>query len=194
MSEQEHTTDIPERFFSDVTDKPFESCNVCNKSLLQSNEPYVIEKAMKNYEGHDFSSTIYEFAICQKCHMNMQKSMSEESLANLQNYYSSIMAEKGNQPIMIDLNNFNLDTWLSKCFFKGSEIDSMKEYQIVGQFKGNRMIMNSPPIIIGETAMQEMAGLLSDKTTDEMNGFRDRFLGPSPEIEELIYSKKLILI
>ena len=95
---------------------------------------------------------------------------------------------------MIDMNNFDMDNWLSTCFFEGSEINEMKEYQVVGQFKGNKLIMNTPPIIIGEKAMSEMAKLLSDKTTDEMNGFRDKYLGPSPEIEEMIYGKKLILI
>ncbi len=194
MNQKDYSIEIPERFFSDVTDKPFESCNICDKSLLENDEPYVIEKAMRNYEGHDFSSTIYEFAICHDCHSNMQKSMSAESLQSLQNYYTSVMVSKGNQPIMIDMNNFDMDTWLSKCFFMGEEINGMKEYQVVGQFKGSKMIMNTPPIIIGEGAMKQMAELLSEKTTDEMNGFRDKFLGPSPELEELIYGKKLILI
>ncbi len=78
--------------------------------------------------------------------------------------------------------------------FNGNEIDKMKEYQVVAQFKGKQMLLNTPPIIIGEDAMKQMSGLLSDKTTDEMNGFRDKFLGPSPEIEELIHGKKLILL
>ena len=120
--------------------------------------------------------------------------MSEESLANLQRYYQSIMMEKGQQPIMIDVNNFNIDQWLSKCFFKGDEIKELSEYQIVAQFSGDKMILNMPPMVIGEKAMEEMSELLSDKTIDEMNGFREKFLGPSPEIEELIYGKKLILM
>ncbi len=194
MNQKDHSIEIPERFYSDVTDKPFESCHICDKSLLENDEPYVIEKAMRNYEGHDFSSTIYEFAICHDCHSKMQKSMSPESLQSLQKYYSDIMLAKGSQPIMIDMNNFDMNTWLSKCFFKGDEINAMKEYQIVGQFKGSKLVMNTPPIIIGEGAMKQMAELLSEKTTDEMNGFRDKFLGPSPEIEELIYGKKLILL
>lgn len=194
MNQKEYSIEIPDRFFSDVTDKPFESCNVCDKSLLENDVPYVIEKAMRNYEGHDFSSTIYEFAICQECHTKMQASMSKESLQNLQKYYAGVMHEKGSEPIMIDMNTFDMNQWLSKCFFKGDEISRMKEYQIVGQFKGSKLIMNTPPIIIGENAMKQMAGLLSDKTTDEMNGFRDKFLGPAPEIEELIYGKKLILV
>ncbi len=194
MSQEEYKIEIPKRFYSDVSDQPFTNCNICDKYLHENDEPYVVEKAMRNYEGHDFSSTIYEFAICQKCHTNMQKSMSEDSLQSLQKYYGDMMVKKGNQPIMLDMTNFDMDNWLSKCFFEGDEITKMNEYQVVAQFKGSKLIMNTPPIIIGENAMKQMAELLSEKTTDEMNGFRDKFLGPSPEIEELIYGKKLILI
>ncbi len=194
MDQQNYLIDIPKRFYSDVTEKPFHNCDICGKQLLNNNVSYVIEKVIKNYEGHDFSSTIYEFAICLDCHTNMQKSMSAESLQNLQNHYSKVMAEKGNEPMMIDMRTFNMDDWLSKCFFSGGEIKDMKEYQIVGQFTGSKLIMNTPPIIIGHEAMKQMAGLLSEKTTDEMNGFRDKFLGPSPEMEELINGKKLILL
>lgn len=194
MNQKEFIIEIPRRFFSDVTDRPFENCSICEKYLLGNDVPYVVEKAVKNYKGHDYSSTIYEFAICEDCHMEMQKSMSGESLQNLQVYYNRIMADKGNRPIMMDMRNFDMDSWLSKCFFDGMEISNMSEYQIVAQFRGAHLIMNTPPIIIGESAMKQMAGLLSDKTTDEMNGFRDRFLGPSPELEELINGKKLILL
>jgi len=194
MKMEEFKTDIPERFYSDAEGKPFEYCQVCGKYLLSEETAYVVEKALKNYKGYEFSSTIYEFAVCIDCHKKVQEGMSEESLANLQRYYQSIMMEKGQQPIMIDVNNFNIDQWLSKCFFKGDEIKELSEYQIVAQFSGDKMILNMPPMVIGEKAMEEMSELLSDKTIDEMNGFREKFLGPSPEIEELIYGKKLILM
>ena len=98
MDQGEFSIKIPERFYSDVTDQPFSNCNVCGKSLLENDVPYVIEKAMRNYKGHDFSSTIYEFAICQDCHVKMQKSMSEDSISSLQKYYSDVMTKKGSQP------------------------------------------------------------------------------------------------
>jgi len=194
MDQKEFTIEIPKRFFSDVSDEPFENCNICGKYLLDGEVPYVIEKAVKNYKDQDFTSTIYEFAICHDCHSKMQKFMSDESIRNLQEYYNSVMQERGNQPMMIDMRNFDMDDWLSKCFFKGKEINSMDEYQIVAQFKGSKLVMNTPPIIIGEEAMKQMAELLSEKTTDEMNGFSEKFLGPSPEFEELIHGKKLILL
>ncbi len=191
---EEYKIDIPDRFYSDAEGKPFENCQMCGKFLLTEGTTYVVEKAIKNYKDYDVNSTIFEFAVCIDCHTKVQQGMSDESLANLHRYYQHIMAEKGNQPIVIDVRNFNLDDWLSKCFFKGDEIKEMNEYQLVAQFNGNKMLMNMPPMIIGEKAMEEMAELLSDKTVDEMNGFREKFLGPSPEIEELIYGKKLIMI
>ena len=191
---EEYKIDIPDRFYSDAEGKPFENCQMCGKFLLTEGTTYVVEKAIKNYKDYDINSTIFEFAVCIDCHTKVQKGMSDESLANLHRYYQHIMAEKGNQPIVIDVRNFNLDDWLSKCFFKGDDVKEMNEYQLVAQFNGNKMLMNMPPMIIGEKAMEEMAELLSDKTIDEMNGFREKFLGPSPEIEELIYGKKLIMI
>jgi hypothetical protein len=191
---EEFKIDIPGRFYSDTDEKPFEYCQMCGKYLLEDGTHYVIEKALKNYKGFDFSSTIYEFAVCLDCHQKVQERMSQESLNNLQNYYRGIMLEKGQQPIMIDVNNFDLDKWLSSCFFKGDKVSELNEYQIVAQFNGDKMILNTPPLVIGERAMEEMSELLSDKTIDEMNGFREQFLGPSPEIEELIHGKKLILL
>ena len=194
MSTNEFTIDMPERFYSDAEGKPFQNCQVCGKYLLDENTTYMVEKAFKNYEGYDFNSTIFEYAICIDCHTDVQKSMSAESVENLQKYYFQVLANKGNQPITINLNNFKLDDWLSKCFFTGDAVHGMKEFQLVGQFKGSKMVMNTPPLIVGEAAMEKMSGLLSDKTIDEMNGFKEQFLGPDPEIEELVFGKKLIMI
>lgn len=194
MTPDEFTIDMPDRFFSDEDGKPFENCQVCGKYLLDDGTTYMVEKAFKTYEGYDFDSTIFEYAICMDCHMKVQKSMSAESINNLQQFYFRVLAKKGKQPITINLNDFKLDDWLSKCFFTGDAVNGMKEYQMVGQFKGSKMVMNTPPMIVGESAMEEMSALLSNKTIDEMNGFKEQFLGPDPEIEELIFGKKLILI
>ena len=194
MTDHQFTIEMPDMFYSDSEGKPFKNCQVCGKYLLDEDTTYMVEKAFKNYEGYDFNTTIFEYAICLECHMKVQESMSTESTEKLKQFYFRILAEKGSNPVTIDLNNFNLDNWLSKCFFTGDTVAGMKEYQLVGQFKGTKMIMNTPPLIVGEAAMEEMSGLLSDKTIDEMNGFREQFLGPDPEIEELIFGKKLILI
>lgn len=194
MHEQEFKIEIPEKFYSDAEGKPFENCQVCGKYLLDEGTSYVVEKAFKNYEGFDFSTTLFEYAICSECHTRVQKSMSKESMQNLQNYYMQKVAEKSNQPIVINFNDFKLDDWISKCFFTDNSVKTMQEYQLVAQFNGSKMVMNMPPIVVGESAMEEMAELLSNETIDEMNDFKKKFLGPDPELEEIISGKKLLLI
>ncbi len=190
----DYLIDIPEKFYSDGEGEPFKKCVVCGKDLLEEGTHYVVEKAIKNYKGTDVTSTVYEYAMCMDCYMEMQQSMSEESLQNMQRYYENFVQKRGSSVMMIDLSKFNLDEWLSKCFFKEKPVGEMEEYQIMGQFNGNHMVLNTPPMAIGEEVMEEMAKLLSKKTRGEMDRFRERFLGPPPEIEELIFGKKLLLI
>ena len=191
---EEFWADIPEQFYSDSEGKPFEKCVVCGKDLLVDGTQYVIEKAMKNYEGYDFSSTVFEYAMCIDCYMEMQKGMSEESIQNLQRYYQNFMDQRGNRPLTINLQTFDVNEWLSKCFFKEKPVREMKEFQLIGQFNGKHMLLNTPPMAIGEEVMEEMAELLSEKTKGEMDRFRKEFLGPPPEIEELLYGRKLLLL
>jgi hypothetical protein len=186
--------DIPEHFYSDGEGAPFEKCVVCGKDLLKEGTRYVIEKAIKNYKGTDVTSTVYEYAMCMDCYMEMQKNMSEESLNNLQKYYESFVEKRGSNVMMINLDTFNLDTWLSKCFFTDEPVKEMDEYQIMGQFNGNKLVLNTPPMAIGQTVAEEMSELLSAKTKGEMDRFREQFLGPPPEIKELFFGKKLLLI
>jgi len=194
MENQEYKIEIPEKFYSDAEGKPFEYCQVCGKFLLADGTSYVVEKAFKNYKGYDFNTTLFEYAICTDCHTQIQKSMSAESIQNLQQYYMRIVAEKSKQPMVINLNEFNLEEWTSKCFFTDDEVINMDEYQLVGQFNGSKMVMNMPPMVVGEAAMNQMSDLLSNQTIDEMNDFKSNFLGPDPQLEEIISGKKLIFI
>lgn len=190
----EHKTDIPERFFSDAEGKPFEHCQVCGKFLLDPGTSYVVEKAVKSIPGHEFYSTVFEYAICLNCHSKFQQGMSAESVQNLQRYYAQVVAERGRRSLIIDREDFNLDSWLSHCFFTGESVEKMEEYQVVAQFNGPSLVMSMPPMLISGSAIEEMSHLLSDKTIDEMNGFREQYLGPDPQLEEFIFGKKLILI
>jgi hypothetical protein len=154
----------------------------------------MIEKVFKTYAGHDFKSTVFEFAICNSCHQKMQEGMSEESMRNMQMYYQNFIQQRGSDSVMIDLRTFDINQWMSKCFFKDTPVSEMEEYQIVGMFKGDKLILNQPPMVMGYDVMEEMSELLSKKTKDEMNGFRKKFLGPPPEFSEFIYGRKLIMV
>jgi len=186
--------EIPKIFYSDAEEEPFHSCVMCGKDLISSGEEYMIEKVFKTYEDHDFVSTIFEFAICLDCHKKMQQTMSAESLQNIQKYYEGIIQKKGGNSIMIDLNTFDINQWLSKCFFTDKPVTEMEEYQVVGVFKGDKLLLNQIPMVMGGEVMEEMSELLSQKTRDEMNGFREKYLGPPPEISEIFSGKRLIML
>lgn len=192
--QQEVKIDIPKIFYSDAEDQPFHHCVMCGKDLMASGEEYMIEKVFKTYQGHDFVSTVFEFAICLDCHQKMQESMSEESLANIQRYYEEVIQKKGGSTVMIDLRTFDINQWLSKCFFTDEPVSQMEEYQVVGVFKGDKLLLNQIPMVMGGHIMEEMSELLSEKTRDEMNGFREKYLGPPPEISEIFHGKKLIML
>ena len=186
--------EIPKVFYSDVEDKPFETCVMCGKDLVNSGQEYMVEKVFKTYPGHDFVSTVFEFAICMDCHKKMQSSMSEESLQNINTYFNNFIQKKGSNTVTIDLTTFDINQWLSKCFFTDKPVSEMEEYQVVGVFKGDKLLLNQIPMVMGGEIMEQMSELLSKKTRDEMNGFREKYLGPPPEISEIFSGKKLIMI
>ena len=43
---------IPKVFYSSVTEKAFDNCIACNKELLKPGVQYVIEKAIRHFDGN----------------------------------------------------------------------------------------------------------------------------------------------
>ena len=76
---------IPEIFHSTGTGKPFSHCVSCNKELLNSDNPYIIEKAIRQYLEYKTTDTIFEYAMCMDCYMKIDQSLSDESKHNLEN-------------------------------------------------------------------------------------------------------------
>ena len=50
------------------------------------------------------------------------------------------------------------------------------------------------PFIIGNIALDEMMNLLSNKTIDELNGFKDKLFSPDPDIKKLFDEPKFVLL
>lgn len=170
----------------------------CNCSLLEKETQYVIEKAIKQYKDYTATDTIFEYAICMKCHAEFIKSYSESSLQNLQNYF---MENLNHNPKREDLKkrfendgDFNIDEWLGHCIIKGTPIRMLKEYQIGCHCIGDKMIVSGMPFLIGDEAMAEISQLLSNETIDRMNGFIDEFLGLPPDLRKLFPDSPVLVI
>ena len=79
---------IPNLFYSTDTEMPFSNCISCDKYLLQPQSPYVIEKAIKQYPDYNTTDVIFEYAMCMDCYQNINESLSVESKASIEQYFS----------------------------------------------------------------------------------------------------------
>lgn len=186
--------EIPGIFYNINTGAPFEKCLVCDRDLLEEGVQYVIEKAIKKYPSFGSEDILFEYAICFDCAEKMRKQLSNESLNNIQNYFMQNSQMRTRAEDLIRNQNFNLDDWLGKCLITGKSKNELSEYQIYGHCDGHHLLFSVMPYMISGEVMDDIAGLLSNKTIDELDRFKDDFLGPPPEFKKLFKNTDLVFI
>ena len=209
---------IPKIFHSDLDEAPIQCCSLCNRSLVDEKDPvpYIVEKAFQRYEGQNFKNTVFEIAICMPCAEQTRSTMSKESMENIEAYLTEnlrppeqhleipqneageldlealkealdeLIAKQGD-PVSDD------ESWMLRCSIKGTPIEELKEYQIVGHFEGNDLSAMGRPLLIGGEALDEMQELLSEKTREEMDGLMGD-IGVPPELRELLIDHPMVLM
>ncbi len=172
--------DIPKAFYSFETNTPFERCIECEKYLLDDETEYIIEKAVKNYEGYSAQDTVFDYAICMDCAERMRKEISKESWNSMMRYFQENMDVQ----TRFEMQNKSPEEGLKNCMIKKTGVEDCREYQIYAHCKGSKVNMDNPPYMISGEVMEELLPLLSDKTIDEMNGFLDKHFSPDPSLME----------
>ena len=185
----EERLSIPKEFHSYDTGKPFSNCIICNRDLLASYTPYIIEKSIKRYADLNATDVLYEYAICMPCALEQKKAMSVESLRNTEQYFLTNLNK--NRERAMDTMAGNK---LQNCLLFGEPIDEMTEYVIQATCVGDKLSPMISPYVIGERAMHDISELISMKTRDEIDGFIDRFFGGPPEFRELLRKRKVVLV
>jgi len=181
-------------FYCDETGEPFVNCMECETDLIASDEQYFIEKARRRYPNTQETLTIFEFAICLSCATNLNQSLSKESLNKISEFQADLLRETYKSDSELHSNSGGVGNALNACLFSGNEISKCEEYQLVGAFRGNKMILHDLPFAISGEIIEAMSEVLSDETKDEFDGFISKhFTGP-PELQELWGKPKLILI
>lgn len=179
---------IPSEFYSFETKAPFERCIECEKYLLDDDTEYLIEKAVKTYEGFDAKDVVFDYAICMDCADNLRNEISKESWDSMMRYFQENMDLQQR----IDMQNQSPEENLKQCMIKKTNIDLCREYQVYAHCKGGKLNMENPPYMISGEVMDELLPLLSDKTIDEMNGFFKKHFSPDPSFFEP--TPKLVII
>jgi hypothetical protein len=186
--------EIPDIFYSDANKNMFTHCINCNKYLLEDGVQYLIEKAIKRYPKFDSVDTIFEYAICMDCYEEMRKSFSEISLQRIENYFNKNVDWVERRMNLLHQQEPRLKDWLSNCLVKNTPKAELSEYQIACHCDGKDMLFSFLPYLISSDAMDEIANLLSNKTIDAINGFRDRFFKYPPELQDILSGRPVMLL
>ncbi len=180
------SAEIPDRFFSDATDKLFSHCIQCERDLLASDAEYVIEKAIRHYKSFNTDDTIFEHAMCIDCQVKMRESLSEISKKRIDAFLESRVNLFRRRMQLMDAHGPNTDEWLSQCIVNGVPVDDEEEYQIYCHCKGDKMLFSLMPFMISGTALDEIQELLSPETRDEIDRFMGELFGLPPELQPLL--------
>lgn len=183
--------EIPALFFDSITGKPFQTCQVCQKQLLDTDSNYIIEKVFRKNIASGKIEAHFEYAICFDCAMKLTQSYSKESKENLERYFKENVQDNLAQQAPVNLaSERDIQEHLSKCSITGKTVTDLEEYQIVGQFNGSYINPNMAPFMIGAGAMDDVSDLLSEKTLDEIDDFTGKFLTGPPEFRDFFKSPK----
>ncbi|KYG74855.1 hypothetical protein EV198_0639 [Roseivirga ehrenbergii] len=175
---------IPEIFKNSDTKGYITHCIQCDYELLKGDRSYMIEKVFKRYPNLDSTQVLFEYGMCSVCYEKMKDSLSAESMQNLSNYMMNNMDFSAMQQ-RIEENPEDPEKWMSHCMIHGTPKEEMTEYQVAASFKGDRLMTNfMPPYMIGGMALEELNGLLSKETKEDMDGFIDQHFGIPPELRK----------
>lgn len=181
-------TNIPPEFYSFESNAPFERCIECDKYLLDDETEYLIEKAVKTYDGYEAKDVVFDYAICMDCADDMRKEISKESWESMMKYFQENMDLQHR----MELQHAPPEEGLKTCMIKKTNIEECREYQVYAHCKGGKLKMDNPPYMISGEVIDELLPLLSDKTIDEMNGFFKKHFSPDPSFFEP--TPKLVLV
>jgi hypothetical protein len=187
-----YSIDIPKIFYSSKDDKPIMHCAMCNQLLVLGKEPYIIEKAFKKDKITNQIEVIFEYALCNTCQKKSSKELSSQSVKNIQMYFDLYVDFEKRQKELLLPTKFEFSECIKNCIITNKPVSEYSEFQIGGSFFRNQLLLDNLPFAIGEKAIDELQEVLSKKTRDYLDGFKDRVL--PVDIRDKVPDDFLILI
>lgn len=170
---------IPEIFHSDGSGQHFGQCSACRSELVGN---YFIEKVFRRYENGE-KYTVFEMAICKDCHNEMMDGISDESRQRMTQFMEEGMKYMPNE-------DESFEQSLSRCNFTGQATDELKEFHVLGFFRGDHLLNN--PVVMSAEMREEQAELLSEQTKDFFDDFMKRIIDLPPDIASILGPKRTV--
>ena len=181
--------DIPSEFYCDANGSVFEECTFCRKKMFASSEAYMIEKSFKINPNNGKKNTVFEYAICMSCNLKKMNAMSSESVSNIKSYMQENFSQED-----WELKTNSGSNLFEKCAVTGKNVEELSEYNIIGQFFSNKMVLSHFPILLSPAIGEEIQELLSQETKDEFDDFMNTINEVPPELKELFKTKRPVII
>ncbi len=170
---------IPSEFHSLENDGPFNKCLKCEAELLQSGMPYLIERVFVQQEP------IVEYAMCEACVMASQSELSVESRQAVTDYMLSnldVSQRLGRLSEWAEQGSDDASELMNRCLFSGTRAEDCREKQIAAWCQGDQMRVDHVfPMMISGVAIEELNGVLSEKTRGWIDDFVGDNFGMPPE-------------
>ncbi len=195
--QQQNFGPIPKLFKSDLTGDHIKTCIKCECNLHEQEEGYFIEKALKPYDGFNSYSTVFEYGMCVSCMLEMRDDMSEESKANISNYFSQKVDIQDRATSMEERQEEqepDVYDWVNQCVVYGTHIIEIGEAQILAFCQGDQIIYNMTPYMLSGKVSEDVLELISAKTLNDLNNFGKRLTDSPPEFKELLEKKQGVFV
>lgn len=174
---------IPPVFFSEETEAPFRRCLACERDLVGSDVPYLIEKAFRVNRQYGARDLIFEYALCLPCYQTLEDSFSDESKQRMEAYAAERIDPNARARTLLSRPDADVQEWLAACLLTGTPADDLDEYQLLAVCHGDDLVLSHLPCLFSGAAMDEIVGLLSNQTLDELRGFMRDHLPQPPGLE-----------
>lgn len=179
------------KFNNELTESPFTNCCVCEVNFHDSEIKYLVEKSFKRV-SENVQYSIYEYAICWNCAQSFQEKISHESNQAIQNYFLEQLNNR--PPRFFSEDQDPIEVCLSQCMIKGTNTSELTEYTMCGVFRNGQFSLEAMPYVLSAEVLEELAEQLSASTKDEMDDFRETYLGGPPELEELFKGRPVVFL
>ena len=202
--------EIPTIFHSIEFDGPFQNCQICNRELYHDGQAYMIEKVFRGPETIIEIATCWPCAVEMQGSISAESAQTiqrefhdkvnllerlewlganPEGSDSESDNSESDNSESDNSESSEDLdedengNNSPLDSekWLDSCILSGTPREKARDFQVVGMFMGDKMVLSIFPYLISAKSIEEIGEKLSQETRGFMQDFIDNQFGMPPE-------------
>lgn len=172
---------LPPLLLPDEGEGDTHNCLLCGKTLSNSDEPYLMEKAYKQAVKLKVRETLFSYTMCLPCAQDMTRQLSKESRQRINRYL-----QENIRPFSY-MGKEEMNVRLNECAFTGKMVWQMSEFQIMALCKRGQLYIGdwnddvSPPLIMSGDTADALQQQMSQKTKDELDKFMDTVSGLPPE-------------